>query len=449
MTAASKTSGSIEQPAQEALPGARAALLLLLSINLFNYIDRQVLAAVVPEIRQEFFSQGSTPGPAVQFLLDTLQSILGANPENALIGLLSMAFMVSYMLMAPIFGWLKIKRWWVIAGGVAIWSLASGATGLAGSFGLLLLTRCIVGVGEAAFGPVAPSMLSDFYPEKIRGSILSWFYVALPVGSALGFVLGGLVAAYLGWRWAFYLVVPPGIILAVSCFFMKEPEHKSLSSAKKGMSFSDYREILKTPSYLLNTLGMAFMCFAVGGMGFWMPSYIHEYRGVGNLAQVNLIFGSILVVSGLTATLSGGWLADKLRARYPGAYLQVSGWGMLLAVPFFLAALYIPFPYAWVCLFITCFCLFLNTGPSNTALANVTRPEMRASAFALNILVIHLLGDVLSPLLIGALTDMLGNDMTKAFLSVSITIFAGSILWLFGARYLQADTERAQAKAHH
>src|SRR5215470_18373747 len=140
---------------------ARMALILLLGINLFNYIDRQVLAAVVPAIRQEFFGAGRAPGPAVQFLLGCLQKLLGSNPENALIGLLAMAFMLTYMVMAPIFGWLRLKRWWIIAFGVALWSLASGATGLSASFGLLLATRCLVGVGEAAYGPVAPSIIAD------------------------------------------------------------------------------------------------------------------------------------------------------------------------------------------------------------------------------------------------------------------------------------------------
>lgn len=431
-------------PGNTGIPGARAALILLLGINLFNYIDRQILGAVVPMIRAEFFADGKDHGPFVNSLLHGLESILGSNPENAMIGLLAMAFMVTYMLAAPVFGLLNMRRWWIVAGGVTIWSLASGASGLAATFGGLLLTRCLVGIGEAAYGPIAPTMIADMFPVKNRGRMLSWFYMAIPVGSALGFVLGGLVAAYLGWRWAFYLVVPPGIVLGLWCLFMREPKKGQFdkAEAKHRMTLKDYTGLAKNRSYVLNTLGMAAMTFAIGGLAFWMPSYIHEFRGVANLAQVNLIFGAILVVSGLTATLSGGILADKLSKKYPGAYFLVSGCAMLIGFPFWIASLYVPFPYAWGCIFMACFCLFFNTGPTNTILANVTHPAIRASAYALNILVIHSLGDVISPLVIGAVTDAFDKNMNIAFLGVSGLVLVGGILWLWGARYLAADTAK-------
>ena len=171
---------------------------LLLLINLFNYIDRYVLAAVVPDVQRE---------------------LLPANDANAdfKMGLLSTAFLVVYMLGSPVFGVLadRTSRWRLIAIGVTLWSLASGASGLATGFAMLLITRCFVGVGEAAYGPVAPTVISDLYPVSRRGQVLSWFYVAIPVGSALGYALGGQVAAMVNWRWAFYLVVAPGVLLGL------------------------------------------------------------------------------------------------------------------------------------------------------------------------------------------------------------------------------------------
>lgn len=427
--------------------GARSALWLLLAINLFNYIDRQILSAVVPQIREEFFKPDVSNGPVVSWILSVLQSILGSNPQNALIGLLAMAFMVTYMLSAPVLAALKLPRWWVIAIGVALWSLASGATGLATGFGVLLLTRCFVGLGEAAFGPVAPSLLSEMYPLKMRGRVMSMFYLAIPVGSALGFVLGGSVAAStLGWRWAFYLVVPPGLLLALLALFMRKREPARVAEVRgseKKSSMRNYALFMRTPSYVLNTLAMAAMTFAVGGIGFWMPSYIHEYRGQTNLAQVNMIFGAILVVSGLLATICGGWLADKLRDRFGGSYLMVSGLAMLVGFPCCLSILWLPFPYAWFAIFAACFCLFFNTGPANTAMANVVHPSLRPSAFALNILVIHALGDVISPLVIGAVADAFNMDI--AFMVVSVTVLFGGFLWLWGSRYLSRDTNRAEA----
>ncbi len=174
---------------------ARTALLLLVSINLFNYIDRQVLAAVVPSIQKDF--------------------LLNDPNADQKMGWLATAFLLSYMLISPIFGWLgdRVSRWLLVGVGVTLWSIASGASGLATSYGMLLITRLFVGVGEAAYGPVAPTIISDMYPVRTRGTILAWFYMAIPVGSALGYVLGGAVASWKTWHWAFFLVVPPGLAL--------------------------------------------------------------------------------------------------------------------------------------------------------------------------------------------------------------------------------------------
>src|SRR5262249_10283795 len=158
---------------------------------------------------------------------------------------------------------------------------ASGATGIAHTFGLLLVTRCFVGVGEAAYGPVAPTIISDLYPVSRRGSVLSWFYLAIPVGSALGYVLGGWVGSHLGWRWAFYVVVIPGILLGLWAMFMRDPKRGSAevnagqAPARKA-TVADYLILLRTKSYVLDCLGMTAMTFAIGGIGFWMPSYIYE-----------------------------------------------------------------------------------------------------------------------------------------------------------------------------
>jgi MFS family permease len=444
------------QASQASLPGARLALTLLLIINLFNYIDRQVLAAVVENI------QSALPVPAVP---ERLQRIFGSDPKNTFSGLLAMAFMATYMLTAPVFGWMaeRVSRWWLVGIGVAVWSLASGASGLATTFGLLFLTRCFVGVGEGAYGPIAPDMISDLYPVKVRGRVLAWFYMAIPVGSALGYVLGGAIAnsSLLGfvdeherWRWAFFLVMPPGLVLAAWCFLMKEPARGQADlggpSPPRSARWSDYKILLKTPSFVLDTLGMTAMTFALGGLGFWMPYYVRVYRGYGEQFDVNVTFGGIVVITGLGATLLGGYVGDKLRTRFPGSYFLVSGIAMLIAFPLTVAIcipptwpLYVPFPWAWGLVFLACFCLFFNTGPTNTILANVTHPAMRASAFALNILIIHALGDVISPLAIGAITDASGGNMNLAFLVVSAMILVGGLLWLWGARYLEQDTRMA------
>ncbi|HEX4998648.1 MAG TPA: MFS transporter, partial [Terriglobia bacterium] len=231
MSAAFFAMNTIPSRGSPAGSNARSAMSLLLLINLFNYIDRQVLAAVVPDIRESFFGAGT--GAATSALLDWFESSLGFKPENALIGLLSMAFMVTYMLCAPVFGRLAEtrSRWTLIGIGVALWSLASGATGLAGSFGVLLVTRCLVGVGEAAYGPIAPTLISDFYPAERRGRALAWFYLAIPFGSALGFILGEQIGDAFGWRSAFFAVVPPGLALGAWALRKKEPARGQADAA--------------------------------------------------------------------------------------------------------------------------------------------------------------------------------------------------------------------------
>ena len=449
----------------KSFPGARSALVLLLLINLFNYLDRYVLAATVGPIKETFFgknglAQGPGGGDVLMAIMNWFQHRLGFSPKDALIGLLGTAFMVVYMIGAPVFGRLaeRHSRWMLVGVGVILWSLASGASGLAGAFVALLLTRCFLGIGEAAYGPVAPTIISDFYPVRVRGQVLAWFYMAIPVGSALGYELGGWVsksnigswgASFLGtrpesWRWAFYLVVVPGVLLGLWSLFMREPPRgqADLARAEKlpVARGRDYLVLLHTPSYVLCTLGMTAMTFAMAGIAFWMPYYLESRPGAPPSAI--LIFGGITAVAGLLATLLGGLAGDKLRGRFPGSYFLVSGLAMLAGFPFLLLTLHAAYPWVWVWLFVTCFCLFFNTGPSNTILANVTHPSMRATAFALNIFVIHALGDAISPVVIGLLNGYLG-DMNKSFVVVGVIFLIAGGFWLWGMRYLERDTGMA------
>lgn len=421
-------------PPAARLPGARQAVALLLLLNLLNYIDRYVLAAVEPLIRADFFRADDA----------TAQSKMG---------LLATAFLVSYMVAAPLFGWLADRRprWLIVALGCTLWSLASAGSGLAGGFAVLLITRLFVGIGEAAYGPTAPTLIADLYPVSRRGWVLSWFYMAIPIGSALGFLIGGKLATTASWHWAFFAVAPPGLLLAALCLLQREPPRGGTEapSQPRRATIADILVLLRTPSWVLNVVGMTAMTFAVGGVSFWMPTYLHEFRGQPDLGRVNATFGAILVVAGLGATLLGGWLGDRLRTRFSGAYFLVSAAGMLLGFPLFLCVLIAPFPLAWVFIAASIFCLFLNTGPSNTVLANVVHPSLRATGFAICIFLIHALGDAISPPIIGAVADATrsathpSGNMNYGFVLVSGAILVSGIAWLLGARHLAADTAAA------
>src|ERR1700745_2846001 len=417
----------MESASKTPLSGARTALFLLLAINLFNYIDRQILAALEPDIRASFFA---------------------ADDVNAMTktGLLGDAFFVTYMVSAPILGLLadRFSRWIIIGSAVILWSLASGGSGLAATFGILFATRVCVGIGEGGYGPAAPTILSDLFPIEKRGRVMAIFCAAIPVGSALGYVIGGLIGAHLGWRWAFYLVAPPGLLLGLLCFWQRDPrvaaDHVTQKSPRR--SLRDYLNLFRTRSYLINCIAMTLMTFVVGGLGFWVPAYLRFRNQSPEVGMT--IFGLITVVAGLVSTLVGGVIADKLRSRLAGSYFWVSGIGMLIACPIFVVALYIPFPAAWIALFLAIFFLFLNTGPSNTALANVSLPAVRATAFAVNIFVIHAFGDVQAFWLLGYIGGH--TNMHVAFLFVSGIIFLSGLAWLVGVKYLPADTAAVESQ---
>ena len=440
--------------------GARWSLALLLAINLFNYIDRYVLAGVEERIQADFGS------------------------SDVLMGLLPLAFMISYMCLAPLFGWLsdRYHRWSLIGIGVLLWSLASGATGLTASISAMLLTRIFVGVGEAAYGPVAPTLIADLFPIQRRGTVLAWFYAAIPVGSALGYLLAAAVLKilHLSWHWSFFIVVPPGILLGVLAFRMRDPprgaaDATTVAEKPKPATLADYKRLLHIPSYLIDTAGMTTMAFAMGGIAFWIPKYLvwrAIYAGTidpGNdemrrtaLADANWVFGLIVVVSGLLGTLAGGWLGDRLRARWPGSYFLVSGGSLLVAFPLVLLVPAVDFPQAWILIFVAVFCLFFSTGPTNTILVNVTPPAIRAAAFAVNIFLIHALGDAFSPFMIGWVNEAFSNpdtihpgikaagqagrmfsgNMNVGFYLMSAMVLISGVLWLWGAKYLERDTRR-------
>jgi MFS family permease len=428
-------SESVEIPPGKpsSIPGANSALTLLLAINVMNYVDRTVLAAVEPRMQSSLFPN------------------LPADDANVLwkMGFLPTAFLVSYMLTAPIFGWLadRMSRWIIVGLGVSVWSLATGGCGLAATFTIMLLMRMAVGIGEAGYGPAAPTIISDLYPVQRRGFVLALFYMAIPVGSAIGYLAGGALESWLGWQKAFFVLTPPGILLGLLCFFHKDPPRGASDAAivHRRAGMQDYLSLLKNRSYVLDTAGMAAMSFAIGGISFWIPKYFSETRHAGDLSHVNFVFGVISVIAGFSGTILGGLAGDKLRARFPGSYFLVSGFGILLCCPFILLMLYLPFPHAWIAIGIAEFWLFFNTGPSNTILANVTSPSIRSTAFAMNILVIHILGDVPSPPLLGWVAG--DNHWDRAFMLVTAATALGGIFWILGARYLAEDTAKATRAA--
>lgn len=384
---------------------SRYALGLLFAVNLLNYIDRQVLFAVFPLVKAEL------------------------KMSDAALGLLGSAFMVSYLASAPLFGWLgdhygriKLAGW-----GLSVWSIATAATGVAGRYSTLLVSRSTVGIGEASFGTVSPGLISDFFPKERRGRVLSLFYLAIPVGSAVGYIIGGILGQALGWHSAFFVVALPGLALALPLFILREPRRGGAGEDAKRAVLrpADYILLFKNRSFVVTTLAMAAMTFAMGGLAQWIPTFLYRMHGQ-SVAAGNTLFGVITVISGITGTLTGGWLGDRLQRRSGKGYLTVSGTGFLAGAPLALYALVCPsLAGCLTAIFLAEFFLFFNTGPLNTTIVNVTDPSARAMAFAVNIFFIHALGDAISPAILGRLSDLWGLRAALLITPLMILLAAG------------------------
>jgi MFS family permease len=401
---------------------SRYVLALLLAVNLLNYIDRQILYAVFPLIKEDFH------------LSDTELGFLGS------------AFMVCYMVSAPLLGWLgdRMRRARLAAGGLVVWSIATAGAGIAPGYLSLLTARTMVGIGEASFGTVSPGLIADFFSRERRGSMLSYFYLAIPVGSAIGYLLGGVLGQAYGWHAAFLIVGIPGLLLALPVWLLYEPMRGAqerpagvpASTAKK-----NYASLFMNRSFVLNTLAMAAMTFAIGGLAQWVPTFLYREHGL-DVQKANTLFGGITVLAGITGTLTGGWLGDHFQQKHGTGYLTVSGWGFILGAPITAYALFThSLPACIVAMFFAEFFLFLNTGPLNAVIVNVTGPGIRAMAFAVNIFFIHALGDAVSPTLLGWVSDL--HNLRTALLLTPLVILLAAFFCFFCARYVHKDSARA------
>src|SRR5215470_1603699 len=285
----------------------RAILAALTGLNALNYLDRYVGAATLP------------------LMLASL------NISDAAGGLLQSAFILTYAIVCPFIGWAgdRSPRMRLAAAGVFVWSAATVASGLAPSYAVLLAARAIVGVGEASYAVVTPSLLSDCYPPERRARVLGIFYAAIPVGSALGYVVGGLVGEHVGWREAFFVAGAPGVVLAFVLLMLREPRRGAAAVAATPLSLSaSLRALVARRSWMANTVAQVIYTFAMGGLATWMPTYFVRERGLP-LATAASTFGLLLVVAGFLGTLLGGRLSDRLARRVPGAHFVLSGWSLV------------------------------------------------------------------------------------------------------------------------
>ena len=351
--------------------------------------------------------------------------------------------MVVYMVASPVTGYLgdRVPRKFIVAASVLVWSLATLASGLSTSFLMLLVARAMVGIGEAGYGTVAPSLICDLYPKDARTRMLSYFYLAIPLGAAAGYAIGGAVGAAHSWQMVFFVGGAPGLLLSILAFFMPEPQRGAFDPVEsKTIPFRAALKLLSgNKTFLVTTAGMTLMTFSIGGLAYWMPTFLELERGMP-AGRIGFLFGATTALAGISGTLVGGLVGDRMERINPqgGGGFWVSGWGLIAAAPLMIASarLHQPVPI-FVCLFFAQFLLFLNNGPLNAALCNCVSPAFRAAAVGVNILIIHLLGDALSPPLIGAFGSHF--SLASAVQANSLPVVVGGILLLWEASRTRKD----------
>lgn len=400
------------QTVRPRLSPALGTLILLIGLNLLNYIDRYILPGVQPLIQKEY----------------------GWSDQR--IGALTTAFFIVYMLVAPATGWLgdRFSRKPLIIGGAVLWSLATLGTAWVHSYWTLYLRHALVGVGEATFVIYAPAVLADFYPERDRNRILSIFYLAIPVGAALGYLAGGELGSAFGWRTPFYVCAIPGLIVAALYGWLgREPERGKTDHVRATIGRSTFFGLFKNGAFLTATFGLAALTFAMGGISAWVPTFLHRSAGL-SVANASLVVSGITVVDGIAGTAIGGWLAQRwIRTNHRALYL-VSFWSVALTLPFGALVFFGPRQWAVPALLVAEFFLFLNTGPLNAAIVNAVSFRVRATAISVNLFIIHMFGDTFSPQIIGAVSDRTRSLPLALGLTLISLIISAAVL-LAGAKY--------------
>ena len=414
------------QPARRISP-AFWTLLLLIALNLLNYIDRYILPGAQSLIQKEY------------------------NWSDQQMGALTTGFFLTYMLVAPLTGWLgdRFPRKPLIITGAVLWSIATLATAWVShdkywGYWTLYLRHALVGVGEATFSIYAPAVLADFYPERDRNRILSIFYIAIPVGAAIGYLAGGTLGTLYGWRTPFFLCAFPGLLVAALYMWIgREPQRGAQDHIQVDRSRSSFFGLLTNGAFLTATLGLATLTFAMGGISTWVPTFLHRSLGYP-VPKASFIVSAITAFDGIAATALGGWLAQRwLRVNDRALYL-FSALSVVLTLPFGALVFFGPHATAIPALFLAEFFLFLNTGPLNTAIVNSVSAPVRATAISLNLFCIHALGDTFSPQIIGAVSDRTGS-LSLALGLTLVSLTASAVILKVGSRFAPRLNDRAKS----
>lgn len=380
---------------------AWGAFAVLFLAHLLDSFDRWLLPVVLRDVSQEL-------------VLSNIQA-----------GWLATLLLLGYALWSPVVGYLgdRMGRPRLLAVGIAVWSLACVGTGLAQSYFQLQFVRVMVGVGGATFGVVALTLLMDLFPRGARARVVSLYYLAMPLGAALGLGVGGAIARAATWHTAFLMAGAPGLVLALLALGLPDPLRGTSEGVEPrrlrlhehlGPSRADYIDLMVNSSFNYSVFGLAFSMFAIGGLVFWLPTFllvVHDMPA----ARVSSWLGVTVPAAMILGMVVGGWLADRYVRIAPRSLFLVPGASMLLAIPFLLLAIYGTSETAiYLGVFLAIAFMCTNAGPCYAIIANVVMPNMRAVACAVAIAAMHLLGDIWSPTLMAWVAETFGQDDSMA-----------------------------------
>jgi MFS family permease len=360
------------------------------------------------------------------------------------------AFVIFYTLLGIPFGRMadRVKRKWLIASGLAVWSLFSGLTGFAGSFWTLFACRVMVGVGEATLGPAALSLLSDYFPPRMRATVQSIYSAGISVGGGLAFFLGGWIgsAPGWGWRWAFYTLGFPGLVMCLLVLSLRETE-RGQTEAQTATHYdsNDWKILFKSSALRYHYAGYALFGLATNQLSIWGPTFFNRVHGFG-LQLIGSWAGVLSVAAGVPGTILGGILADRLRRRVRGGRMLFSALCALVSIPLWLTLI---FSGDVRLLILSNFVLLgvalMWLGPAAADVHDIAGPHLRGLGVGIYFFTVNLAAYGIGAPLIGRANDALGATATPSMMRYALLLcplasaLAALLLWR-GSRALERQT---------
>jgi MFS family permease len=404
---------------------------VLVTVYVFNFIDRQILAILAPSIKADLLLSDTQIGALSGVAFGIFYATLG----------------IPIARLAD-----RYSRVNVIAISLSIWSLMTALSGLAANFWQLLAARIGVGIGEAGGSPPSHSLLADYFAPSKRATALGIYALGIPIGILFGNLAGGWIDEIFGWRYAFFVVGIPGILLAILLrVTVREPPRGHTETTKQTLDQVPFSVVVRTmwqkKSFRHMSLGAATQAFVGYGAIAWMPMFLVRSHDMSS-GEVGTALGLIIGICGGVGTFLGGYLADRFGTRNVKLYMLIPALGFLISVPFGFVVFYTHnLMIALACYCLPAFLVNLYTGPTFGMTQGLAPLAMRAAAAALLLFIINIIGLVFGPTTVGLLSDwfqsawQLNNteSLRFALLACNMIYIISFINYYFASRHLEKD----------